>query len=130
MRLLADENVHADVIHGLRQAEHEVLSVQDIGLRGHKDREILQYSEKEDLILISGDKDFGGLIEFGTLWGRGRVVLLRYSLINVSKMVRDILEVIKREADTLGAGDPVVIVLSERGYRLRKPGSSASITKT
>jgi hypothetical protein len=74
------------------------------------------------LILISGDKDFGGLIEFGTLWGRGRVVLLRYNLINVSQMVRDILEVINREAETLGAGAPVVIVLSESGYRIRKLG--------
>ena len=36
MRLLADENVHADVIHGLRQANYEVLSVQDVGLSGHK----------------------------------------------------------------------------------------------
>ena len=123
MRLLADENVHADVIHGLHQANYEVLSVQDIGLSGHKDREILEYSEKQNLILISGDKDFGGLIEFGTLWGRGRVVLLRYNLINVSQMVKDILEVTKREAETLSAGDPVVIVLSESGYRIRKPGS-------
>ena len=122
MRLLADENVHRDVIHRLRQANHQVLSVQDIGLSGHKDREILEYSEEQDLILISGGKDFGGLIEFGTLWGRGRVVLLRYNLINVSQMVRDILEVINREAETLGAGAPVVIVLSESGYRIRKLG--------
>ena len=123
MRLLADENVHGDVIHGLRQANYEVLSVQDIGLTGHKDREILEYSEKQDLILISGDKDFGGLIEFGTLWGRGRVVLLRYNLINVSQMVKDIVEVVKREAETLAAGEPVVIVLSESGYRIHKPRS-------
>jgi predicted nuclease of predicted toxin-antitoxin system len=123
MRLLADENVHADVIRGLRQANYEVLSVQDTGLNGRKDREILEYSEKQDLILITGDKDFGGLIEFGALWGRGRVVLLRYNLINVSQMVKDILEVIKREAATLGAEDPIVIVLSESGYRIRKPGS-------
>ena len=123
MRLLADENVHGDVIHGLRQANYEVLSIQDIGLTGHKDREVLEYSEKQDLILISGDKDFGGLIEFGTLWGRGRVVLLRYNLINVSQMVKDIVEVVKREAETLGAGEPVVIVLSESGYRIHKPRS-------
>jgi len=122
VRILADENVHGDVIQGLRRANYEVVSVQDIGLAGHKDREILEYSEKQDLILVSGDKDFGGLIEFGTLWGRGRVVLLRYNLINVNQMVKDIVEVVKREAETLGTGDPVVIVLSESGYRIRKPG--------
>lgn len=122
MRLLADENVHADVIHGLRQANYEVFSVHDVGLSGRKDCEILEYSEEQDLILISGDKDFGGLVEFGTLWGRGRIILLRYYLINVSRMVQDIVEVVKREAETLSGGDPVVIVLSESGYRIRKPG--------
>lgn len=122
MRLLADENVHADVIHGLRQANYEVFSVHDVGLSGRKDREILEHSEEQDLIVISGDKDFGGLIEFGTLWGRGRIILLRYYLINVSRMVQDIVEVMKREAETLSGGDPVVIVLSESGYRIRKPG--------
>jgi predicted nuclease of predicted toxin-antitoxin system len=123
MRFFADENIHADVIRELRQANYEAFSVQDVGLNGHKDHEILEYSEKQDLILISGDKDFGGLIEFGTLWGHGRVILLRYNLINVSQMVQGIVEVVKREAEILGAGDPVVIVLSESGYRIRRPGS-------
>lgn len=123
MRLIADENVHVDVIHGLRQANYEVLSLQDVGPTGHKDPEILEYSEKHDLILISGDKDFGGLIEFGTLWGRGRVILLRYHLINISQMVKDIVEVIRREAETLRAGEPVVIVLSESEYRIHRPAS-------
>jgi len=50
MRLLADENVHGDVIHGLRQANYEVLSIQDIGLTGHKDREVLEYFEKRNTI--------------------------------------------------------------------------------
>jgi predicted nuclease of predicted toxin-antitoxin system len=123
MRFLTDENIHADVIRKLRQANYDVFSVQDVGLSGHKDHEILEYSEKQDLILISGDKDFGGLIKFGTLWGHGRVILLRYNLINVSQMVQGIVEVVKREAEILGAENPVVIVLSESGYRIRRPGS-------
>jgi hypothetical protein len=38
-------------------------------------------------------------------------------------MVRDILEVVKQEAMTLSAGDPVVMVLSAGGYRIHKPFS-------
>ena len=129
MLILADENVHGDVVQRLREANFEVLSVQDIGMPGHKDREILEYSEKHGLILLSGDKDFGGLIEFGTLWGRGRVVLLRYRLINVNQMVNDIVEVIECEAETLRAGDPFVIVLSESGYRIHKPESLPSYNR-
>jgi len=123
MRILADENVHTDIIQGLNQANLEVLSIRDIGLAGHKDREILEYSEQNDLILLSGDKDFGGLIEFGTLWGRGKVVLLRYHIININRIVKDIVEVIDREEEILRTPVPVVIVLSESGYRIHKPAS-------
>jgi predicted nuclease of predicted toxin-antitoxin system len=122
MRILADENVHTGIIQGLNQANFEVLSVLDIGFAGHKDREILEYSEENDLILISGDKDFGGLIEFGTLWGRGKVVLLRYHIININRIVKDIVEVINREVEILDTPEPVVIVLSESGYRIHKAG--------
>lgn len=121
MRILADENVHIDIIHRLRQNNYEVLSARDVGLAGHKDREILQYSEEHNLILISGDKDFGGLIEFGPLWGRGKVILLRYHLIKTERIATDIVETIKREAETLSSTNSVITVLSESGYRIHSP---------
>ncbi len=104
MQLLADENVHSDIIRKLRNSNFEVLSVQDIGLAGHKDSELLEYSEQHGLVVLSGDKDFGGLIEFGTLWGSGKVILLRYRLINVDRMVRGVMEVLNRESETLNGG--------------------------
>ncbi|GAH20031.1 unnamed protein product [marine sediment metagenome] len=122
MLILADENLHTDIVLGLRRENYEVLSVIDIGLAGHNDREILEYSEKKDLILISGGKDFGGLIEFGTLWGRGKVILLRYRLINIDRIVKSITKVLDREEETFRTKKPVVIVLSEAGYRVHKPG--------
>lgn len=121
MRILADENVHIDIIHRLRQNNYEVLSARDVGLAGHKDREILQYSEEHILILISGDKDFGGLIEFGSLWGRGKVILLRYHLIKTERIATDIVETMKREAEILSSTNSVIIVLSESGYRIHRP---------
>lgn len=121
MQILADENVHMEIIQQLRQINHKVLSIPDIGMVGHKDSDLLDYSEKHNMILISGDKDFGGLIEFGTLWGRGKVILLRYRIININRIVKDIAEVLIRETETLQNDKPVVIVLSESGYRMHKP---------
>ena len=121
MHILAGENVHIDIIHRLRQNNYEVLSARDVGLAGHKDREILQYSEEHNLILISGDKDFGGLIEFGPLWGRGKVILLRYHLIKTERIATDIVETIKHEAETLSSTNSVITVLSESGYRIHSP---------
>ena len=122
MRFLADENLHIEIVRGLRQANYEVLFVPDLGLAGHKDREILEYSEKNDLIVISGDKDFGGLTEFGPLWGRGKVILLRYRLINIQRIVRNILEILDREAEAFRKEKAMVIVLSEAGYRIHRRG--------
>ena len=120
MRFLANENLHIEIVRGLRRANYEVLFVPDLGLAGHKDREILEYSEKNDLIVISGDKDFRGLIEFGPLWGRGKVILLRYRFINIQRIVRNILEIVDREVETLGKEKAIFIVLSEAGYRIHR----------
>lgn len=120
MKILADENVHTDIIKELRKAGHEVLSVPEIGLAGSQDQEILEYSERHKLILISGDKDFGGLIEFGTLWGRGKVILLRYRLINISRIVKHIMEVLNNEMESFLREKSLIIVLSEAGYRIHR----------
>jgi len=122
MRILANENLHTDIIRRLREEKFEVIFVPDIGLAGHKDREILEHAEKNDLVLISGDKDFGGLIEFGALWGRGKVILLRYRLLNISRAVENIVEVLTRQSEILKKEKNVVIVLSEAGYRIHRPG--------
>lgn len=122
MQILADENLHFDIVLRLRQANHEVVLVSDVGLAGHKDLKILEYAEKENLILLSGDKDFGGLVEFGTLWGRGKVILLRYRIININRIVSHILEVLDREAEVFKTEKSVIIVLSEGRYRIHKTG--------
>lgn len=122
MQILADENLHHDIVLRLQQANHEVILVSDVGVAGHKDLEILEYAEEQNLILISGDKDFGGLVEFGTLWGRGKVILLRYRIININRIVANILEVLNREAEVFRTEKSVVVVLSEGGYRIHKAG--------
>lgn len=119
--VLSDENVHMDIVNGLRQKGIRLVTAMEAGLAGRKDEDILDYAEKHDLCLLSGDKDFGGLIEFGKLWGRGRVLLLRYQILNTAKIVNDIAHVFHRERETLRLAVPVVIVLSESGYRVRRP---------
>jgi predicted nuclease of predicted toxin-antitoxin system len=121
IRILSDENVHADIVSGLRQKGFEVVTAVESGFAGRKDAELLDYAEKHDLLLLSGDKDFGGLIEFGRLWGRGRVLLLRYQLLNVSKIVDDITRTLHRESENVTQSGPFVLVLSESGYRMRRP---------
>jgi predicted nuclease of predicted toxin-antitoxin system len=123
MRIFADENVHMEIVLGLRRVHHEVLFVPDVGLAGQKDINILEYAEKHGLILLSGDKDFGGLVEFGRLWGRGRVILLRFRFLHPRQVVENIVEVLNREEENLSREEPLVIVLSESGYRVHRPST-------
>jgi len=121
IRILSDENVHADIVSGLRQEGFDLVTAVESGLAGRKDIEILDYAEKYDLLLVTGDKDFGGLIEFGSLWGRGRVLLLRYQVLNILKIVEDIARTLRRESKNLLQSGAFVIVLSEGGYRMHRP---------
>lgn len=120
MRLLADENVHSEIVKKLRKAHIDVLYVPEIGLAGSSDRAILEDAVKNELILISGDKDFGGLIEFGTLWGHGKVILLRYRIIDINRIVLDIKQVLNREAELIVHEKSFVLVLSESEYRIHR----------
>ena len=122
IRILADENVHIDIISGLRQANQEVLFVPAIGLAGHSDIDILKYAEQNNLIILTADKDFGGLIEFGTLWGRGKIILLRYRIINIARTIKNILHILNREKKIIARESSFVFVLSEAGYRLHRTG--------
>lgn len=123
IKILADENVHSDIVKGLRSAGHEVFFVPEIGFAGKDDQTILEYSEKHNLILLSGDKDFGGLIEFGTLWGRGKVILLRYRLINIARIVRNVIQFLIDEKDFLVKEKSFVVVFSESGCRMHRYGN-------
>lgn len=57
--LLADENIHPDVIQYLREQGHDILSVYEAGLVGHVDTAVLRVARQSGRIIISHDSDFG-----------------------------------------------------------------------
>ena len=59
IRFLADEDVRADIVQGLRSREPsiDVLDVKSAGLRGTKDPALLELAAEQDRILISHDRN-------------------------------------------------------------------------
>ena len=51
-------------------------------------------------------------------------MLLRYRILNIDQIVKNIIEVLHREEEILGKTETIMIVLSEAGYRIHKPGGS------
>jgi len=63
--LLADENVHPDVIEFLREAGLDVESVSEQGKFGLPDTKVLQQASEADRVVLTHDSDFGGLALLG-----------------------------------------------------------------
>ena len=58
LRLLADENFNGDVVRGLllRQPNLDIVCVQDVGLAGADDSDILAWAAENDRIVLTHDR--------------------------------------------------------------------------
>jgi predicted nuclease of predicted toxin-antitoxin system len=65
MNLLLDQNVHAVTAKFLRSMGHDVLTARECGLSEASDEDILAASVKAQRILLTRDRDFGGLVYAG-----------------------------------------------------------------
>ena len=100
-----------------------MLEVNSAGLKGASDEEILSVANRESRILLTADKDFGRILEFGPLSNRGRVLLLRYELLNWSRIASDLRTVLELLRDDLEKNPRLLVILSEGRYRIRRAPS-------
>src|SRR5262245_12077712 len=58
LRLLADENFNGDIVRGLRlrQPDLDIVRVQDVGLSGVEDSDVLACAAANDRILLTHDR--------------------------------------------------------------------------
>jgi hypothetical protein len=58
LRLLADENFNGDILRGLllRQPDLDIVRVQDVGLSGADDPEVLSWATENNRIILTHDR--------------------------------------------------------------------------
>jgi predicted nuclease of predicted toxin-antitoxin system len=61
LALLTDENIHPDVVQGLRARGKDVRTVVDEGLRGSDDVVVLRRAHSTGRVVVTHDADFGKL---------------------------------------------------------------------
>jgi len=82
MRLLADQDVYALTVSVLRQHQHDVVTAVELGLSQVSDVELLESAIRDRRILLTRDRDFGGLVfvnamHAGVIYLRGLPAALR-----------------------------------------------------
>jgi predicted nuclease of predicted toxin-antitoxin system len=70
MRFLVDEDLPRSAALNLRQAGHQADHVRDVGLRGRPDREVFQWAQDHQPVLVTGDMGFASTVAFplGSHW--------------------------------------------------------------
>jgi predicted nuclease of predicted toxin-antitoxin system len=85
MKLLADENVHADIVAWLRSSGHDVLFATE-SLASSSDEAVLALATRQGRAIITEDPDFGELVFHQLTAADYGIVLIR--LFNRSVQVR------------------------------------------
>ena len=99
MKFLVDECCDAALVHALRTNGHDVVYVME-NLTGATDDEILEYTLKENRILITEDKDFGELVYRLHHHANG-IILMRFDVSDRSLKIPRLLDLIQNESQRL-----------------------------
>jgi len=98
MRFLADQDVYRITIDALKEGGHDVVSIKDIGMARARDEDLLSAAWKADRILITRDKDFGGLLFLKEEMGRG-VIFLRGIPKTFEEVHRELIRLLKEHSE-------------------------------
>jgi predicted nuclease of predicted toxin-antitoxin system len=108
VRFIADENVAGFVIQSLVDAGHDVVSVHDVKLTGAPDDAIIRFGIDNDRVIITHDRDFGGLLRYPVRENSG-VLLIRLRLPSPKNVWRALQRTLDSLDETKIRGRVVVI---------------------
>jgi len=94
MNLLADESIDAAIVAELRSDGHKVLYVTEMS-PSITDEAVLEVANRERLLLMTGDKDFGELVFRLRRVSHG-VILIRLAGLSASLKTRIVSETIRK----------------------------------
>jgi len=115
MKILADENIEAEIVAGLRNAGHSVIDIKET-TPGIEDSEVLKIALEVDAILLTNDKDFGELVYREGHYSKGVILIRLGKLRTVEKQELVLTVIAEHEADLSKA----FTIVSQSGLRIRK----------
>ena len=113
--LLADENIHPDVISYLRQQECDVRSIAEEELLGSSDRSVLRAAYADGRVVLTHDSDFGTLVIAQDEPFIG-IIYLRPGHIRAKFTIQTLQTI---DAQPLDVQPPFIIVAEQRGQAVQ-----------
>ena len=115
MKILADENIEAEIVAALREAGHTVSDIKETS-PGIEDTGVLRVATELGSTLLTNDKDFGELIYRDRLVSTG-VILLRFGKLETIERILLLLNVLEEHESEM---DQAFTVVTSTGVRIRK----------
>ena len=99
LRFLADESCDFVVVRALRTAGYDVSTVVEV-MASARDADVIEYSAREQRILLTEDKDFGWLVFVSNAQSAG-VILVRYPVNARSYLGQDVVKLVQAHGQSL-----------------------------
>lgn len=64
LKFVIDEDMPRSTGRILKQRGYDVRDIRDYGLRGAEDEEIYEFAQREQAVILTGDRDFGDILRF------------------------------------------------------------------
>lgn len=97
--ILADENIHEEVVQYLRKQGLKIESIKERNLRGSTDTQILKLAQEEGKIILTHDADFGRMMHFTSAAKTG-IIYLRPGHIDFSFTIQTLQSILLAELQT------------------------------
>jgi predicted nuclease of predicted toxin-antitoxin system len=114
MDILADENVPIPIIRRLRQDGHNVSAITEFS-PGLSDQHVLQKADKASLLLLTQDRDFGGLVVVKRSTVAG-VALLELEKLSIPGQINRVSDVF-RDASVVWIGNFTIVEVARLRQR-------------
>ncbi|MBB1283237.1 DUF5615 family PIN-like protein [Flavisolibacter sp. BT320] len=113
--LLADENIHEEVVYYLRGQSLQIESIKERGLRGHTDNQIVSLAVTEGFVIVTHDADFGRIMHMSSELKTG-IIYLRPGHFDFSFTIQTLKSIL---ATDLNAEIPFILVAERSGEEIK-----------
>lgn len=113
--LLADENIHEEVVYYLRSQGLQIESIKERGLRGHTDHQIVSMAVNEGFVIVTHDADFGRIMHMSYELNTG-IIYLRPGHFDFSFTIQTIKSILSTD---LNADIPFILVAERSGEDIK-----------